>query len=93
MHSSWRVALATAAFVGGVALALLGSVPWWVGALALMGGLAVLCVRAAYGCFVIAILWACVGNAYGSAYRGTTTAYTHYLGQQVTLRGKVKEDI
>ena len=93
IHSSWRLALAALAFVCGVAVVLLYALPWWVGLMALPFAVASLFFTRLYGCIFIAIAWCIVGTAYGSSYRGTTSSYSYYIGQTVTLRGKVKEDI
>ena len=92
VHSSWGIAVLCAAFVVGVWLALLLRVPTWVGGAVLP--LLVFCFwrLRVYMLPLLACVGLCIGLGYGSAALGERDAYTRYIGNQVQLTGKVKED-
>jgi competence protein ComEC len=92
VHSSWGIAVLCAAFLFGVWLALLLRVPIWLGVAAfLLVAISFWHLRV-YVLPVIVSGGLCIGLGYGSASLGERDAYDLYIGQLVTLSGKVKED-
>lgn len=92
VHSSWFIAASSAGLVLGVMLALKMhfNFMWGAGALSVL--LASFAIR--WRAFLpIASVAACVvGISYGSAHYGEREAYHYWIGKEVQLRGRIKED-
>lgn len=93
VHSSWRIALACACFVGGVASAQWWQVSGWFGLLVLP------CLLLSMACswriflLPISLLATGLGVSFGSVHIVSRTAYAQFVGVDVLLVGRVKEDI
>lgn len=93
IHPQWLIAVVGFGFVCGVAAALMVRIPWqWgIGVLLVMG----ICFWWARA-YLLPLLLGCsvvLGLGYGSVCMGERDVYRSLIGKQVTVRGKVKEDI
>lgn len=86
------MALASAGFVVGVAVALLVQVSFLWSLLAFIFLTAGLLVARAYALPVIILAAAVVGAGFGSAHLAEREAYAAYVGLVVKVKGRVKED-
>lgn len=93
IHSSWRIALASLLFVGGVSSAIWLQTPPYIGAILLLPMLGVLFIQRVYALPLIAFLSAATGNAYGSLHLLGREKYTQFIGQEAIVKGRVKEDV
>lgn len=93
VHSSWRVALACAAFVAGVALSLWVSLPIILGAFLVPLLVVVLFVQRLYILFVVSCVAVMLGISYGSLHLAGREKYGAFIGKDVVLRGRIKEDV
>jgi len=92
VHSSWLLALMSAGFVCGVALALSIKLPfaWALGAIVCI---ALCLVRAkVYTLPIAAVASLVVGVSYGSSHIAERSVYKGLIGRDVNVRGKVRED-
>ena len=92
VHSSWIVALVCTCFVSGVAAALVLSVPWWWGILAVVPSALGFIFRHVWMLPLIALSAGVIGLGYGSAHIGLRSEYVAYKGSIVTVQGKIRED-
>lgn len=93
VHSSWRIALVSTMFVAGVSAALLVQLSPGIGAWLLLPALGGLFSNKMYMLPLVAILFAVIGVAYGSAHVQGRDKYTQFIGTNATVRGRIKEDI
>lgn len=93
IHSSWRITLACVAFVAGVTLSLWIRLPIALGAILLPLVVAVLCVRRLYILFIVGCMAAALGISYGSLHLAGREKYEQFIGKDVVLRGRIKEDV
>ena len=92
VHSSWGIAVLCAAFVVGVWLALMLRVPTWIGVAALPCTFGLFWHLRVYILPLLMLGGLCIGLGYGSAALGERDAYDDYIGHNVQLSGRVKED-
>lgn len=92
VHSSWLIGLGCMVFVCGVAAAPLVPIVWLVGVFALPFLIAGFVVRRAWCIPAFSLAALLLGLGYGSAHVVERSSYQPYIGKQVTLQGKVKED-
>lgn len=92
IHSSWLIALFSACFVGGVALALAVRVPWFVGIVACIGIAVSFIVRTVYMLPILIISSLSLGLGYGSTHLGSREIYAGRIGEVIQLQGRIKED-
>jgi len=93
IHSSWLIALFSACFVGGVALALAVRVPWFVGIVACIGIAVSFIVRTVYMLPILIISSLSLGLGYGSTHHlGSREIYAGRIGEVIQLQGRIKED-
>lgn len=93
IHSSWRIALACVAFVVGVTLSLWVRLPIVLGAILLPLLVVILCVRQLYILFAVGCIAAALGVSYGSLHLAGREKYGVFIGKEVVLRGRIKEDV
>lgn len=93
IHSSWRIALACVAFVVGVTLSLWIRLPVILGAILLLLLVAVLYARRLYILFVVVFMAVALGISYGSLHLAGREKYGPFIGKDVVLRGRIKEDV
>ena len=93
VHSSWRVGLACLFFVIGVCAALWVRVPALLGLYLLVPVAGLLFIHHAYILPFVAFGAVVIGLAYGSLHLVARDRYTVYIGSEVIVRGRVKEDI
>lgn len=93
VHSSWRIALACAAFVAGVTVSLWVRIPALFGVVLLLVLVGVLCMRSLYTLFIIGCVAVVLGMAYGSLHLLGRDRYAAFVGKEVVLRGRIKEDV
>lgn len=93
VHSSWRVALASAMFVAGVSIAPWLRLPAIFGILALPVLIGLLWLRWAYILPIIALTAGVLGIAYGSLHVVARSVYADFIGKTALVQGVVKEDI
>ncbi len=92
VHSSWLLAVSSALFVAGVALSLLLSVYWWVGILSFLGLVICFYIRTLYLLPLLVLTSLLFGMGYGSAHLGAREVYNGWIGKNVQLEGRIKED-
>lgn len=92
VHSSWFIAASSAGFVLGVMLALKvqANFFWGIGGILLLAVSFVVMRR--YMLLVASVAAFVVGISYGSAHYGERAAYRYWIGKEISLRGRVKED-
>lgn len=93
IHSSWRIALACVAFVAGVAISLWGDFPIILGVFLLPVLVAALCVGRLYVLLVVGFTAVLLGVSYGSLHLAGREKYGAFIGKDVVLRGRIKEDV
>lgn len=93
VHSSWRIALACTAFVAGVTVSLWVRTPALYGVVLLPILIGILCVRRLYGLFIVGCVAVVLGMAYGSLHLLGRDQYMVFVGKDVVLRGRIKEDV
>lgn len=93
IHSSWRIAVASCAFVTGVAVAPVLTISSWIG-LVVAPMLLVLLTRKQFGFIILTFFISLLlGVSFGSAHSASRDAYTQFIGMTVEVSGRVKEDI
>lgn len=92
VHISWLIALSCALFVVGVAGALVVRVHFVVGLLGFIIILVGWAVARVYMLPVVAVASFCLGGSYGSAHIAERSRYEQFLGNIVTIKGRVRED-
>lgn len=92
VHVSWLVALVSAGFVAGVTLALAFRVPWWLGVVTVIFVVFGFWLRTVYILPLLLISSLVSGLGYGSAHLGARDVYRQFIGQIITVQGRVKED-
>lgn len=93
IHSSWRIALACAGFVVGVAASLWVRTPVFLGIVLLPILVGAICLRNLYALFVIGFVAVLLGISYGSLHLLGREKYTAFVEKDVILRGRIKEDV
>lgn len=93
VHSSWLLALASAGFAGGVALALVFNVPGVLGLLALASLPMLIGAGRVYTLAPTVALGVLAGVSYGSVHQLGREGYAAYIGATISASGRVKEDI
>ncbi len=92
VHQSWSIALASAGFVIGVALALAMKVVFVWGVVGLLGMVVCIVLSRVYVLPLLAVASTALGLAYGSAYVSDRGRYEVFIGYDVEVRGRVRED-
>lgn len=92
IHVSWRIALASAGFVAGVASALYIQLPPWVGILCFVGMAVCVCMPWNWVLVVTLVASLFWGNGYGNLHRLDDSPFAHWVGAVIEVRGVVKED-
>ncbi|MEO6109696.1 MAG: ComEC/Rec2 family competence protein [Candidatus Saccharimonadales bacterium] len=93
IHVSWLIALASLAFVLGVLLALFVMVAHWIFIISALIGVGVSFWRQRlYIIPLICVSFGMIGLVYGSITRGDLSIYQHFVGVELSLRGRIKED-
>lgn len=93
VHSSWRIAVACCLFVGGVAASLFIKIePFW-GVMAFFPLVGIICINKVYVFPGIVFLAGVVGLCYGSVHLQGREHYRQFIGKEVTVRGRIKEDV
>lgn len=92
IHSSWVIALVCTGFVCGVALALLFRATFVWGLVGIIGTLVCIWLKRVYALPFAALSSLLVGCSYGSAHLIERGRYESWIGNMVTVRGRVKED-
>lgn len=92
VHSSWSIALISALFVCGVAVAPILRLDWWVGVFAAIILAICCCFRFVYMVPLVAFFSALLGLGYGAAHLGARDAYVPWIGGVASVKGKVRED-
>lgn len=93
IHSSWRVAVASALFVVGVCASQWVRVGSIFGVVFSVLAIGLFLLAKAYILPLLALCAAGAGMAYGSTHLEGREKYAPYIGKEVILRGRVKEDI
>jgi len=92
VHSSWLVALASTGFVAGVVVSLIMRLPFAAG----IGGICVVIIAIIIGRVYMLPVIACasviIGVSYGSVHLGERSGYRYFIGQQVRVSGRIRED-
>lgn len=92
IHISWLIAVASAFFVVGVALALVYKVHSIVGVIGFIVMVLGWWVARVYILPVTALASLALGNGYGGAHIAERSRYDQFIGSYVTVRGRIRED-
>jgi competence protein ComEC len=93
VHSSWRIALGAFVFVAGVAISPWVRIPAVFGAALFIPLIVLCCIKGIHALFLVAAVALVVGLAYGSLHLIGREAYAAFIGLNVTIRGRIKEDV
>ncbi len=92
IHVSVNIAVVSATFVIGVWLSLAVPVPIWFGGVALPFLFPGFYKARLYSIPLVGMAGLLIGLGYGAAALGDRSAYVYFIGQPVTVVGRVKED-
>lgn len=93
IHSSWRIAIVATMFVCGVLVSLWVRIPSWIGAVLLLPLLVLLFIKGAYNIPLLVGSAIVIGMSYGTLHLVARDQYRVFVGKEVTVKGRVKEDI
>lgn len=92
IHVSWVIALASACFVAGVALALTVRIPFWVVIIAVIFAVGGFAIRRVWTLPITGIVALLIGVGYGAAHYVERSTYSRWFGRTIEVSGRVKED-
>jgi len=93
IHSSWVVAIVSAGFVVGVAVSpLMPRVHWLVACAGLAGVVVSFVILRYYVVAPAALAGVLFGASYGSAHLVQRSVYEQFIGKNIQVRGRVRED-